>query len=34
MYVNFGQMNVRINDEPLEEGDCFKYLGWQVVPDE
>ena len=27
MYVNVGQMHVRVNGEPLEEVDDFKYLG-------
>ena len=26
-------MRVLLNDEPLEEVDCFKYLGSQVVAD-
>ena len=26
-----GRMHVIINDEPLEEMDCFKYLGSQGV---
>ena len=24
-------MHARINGEPLEEMDCFKYLGWQGI---
>ena len=32
-YVNVGQMYVRLNGEPLEEVDCFKYLGSQVAAD-
>ena len=31
--VNGGRMHVRLNDEPLEEVDYFKYLRAQVVPD-
>ena len=27
-------MHVRLNGEPLEEVDCFKYLGSQVAADE
>ena len=26
-YVNVGRMHVRLNGEPLEEVDCFNYLG-------
>ena len=26
-------MHVILNDEPLEEVDCFKYLGLQVAAD-
>ena len=26
-------MHVILNGEPLEEVDCFKYLGWQVAAD-
>ena len=26
-YGNGGRMHVILNDEPLEEVDCFKYLG-------
>ena len=26
-------MHVILNCEPLEEVDCFKYLGWQVAAD-
>ena len=25
-YVNVGRMQARLNGEPLEEVDCFKYL--------
>ena len=32
-YVNVGQMHERINYEPLEKVDCFKYLGSQVTAD-
>ena len=27
-------MHVILNGEPLEEGDCFKYLGSQATADE
>ena len=30
---NEGRMYVRINGEPFEEVDCFKYLGSQVAAD-
>ena len=30
-YVNVGGMDVRLNGEPLEEANCFKYLGSQVA---
>ena len=32
---NRGRMDVILNDEPLEEVDCFKYLGgkWQPMED-
>ena len=30
-YGNGGRMNVILNGEPLEEVDCFKYLGSQVA---
>ena len=30
-YVIVGRMHVRLNDDPLEEDDYFKYLGWQVA---
>ena len=30
---NGGQMHVILNDAPLEEVDCFKYLGSQVAAD-
>ena len=33
MYGNRGRMHVIPNDEPLEEVDCFKYLGSQVAAD-
>ena len=26
-------MHVILNGEPLEQVDCFKYLGWQVTAD-
>ena len=32
-YGNQGRMNVILNGEPLEEVDCFKYLGSQVASD-
>ena len=32
-YGNGGRMNVILNGEPLEEVDCFKYLGSQVAAD-
>ena len=32
-YGNDGRMHVILNDEPLEEVDCFKYLGSQVAAD-
>ena len=32
-YGNGGQMHVILNSEPLEEVDCFKYLGLQVAAD-
>ena len=32
-YGNEGRMDVIINGEPLEEVDCFKYLGSQVASD-
>ena len=32
-YGNVGQMHVILNGEPLEEVDCFKYLGLQVTAD-
>ena len=31
--VNEGRMYVRLNGVPLEELDCFKYLGSQVAAD-
>ena len=31
--MNVGRMDVRLNDESLEEADCFKYLGSQVAAD-
>ena len=33
MYANGGLMHVRLNGEPLEAVDCFKYLGSQVAAD-
>ena len=30
-YGNGGRMHVILNAEPLEEVDCFKYLGSQVA---
>ena len=33
-YGNEDRMHVLLNDEPLEEVDCFKYLGSQVAADE
>ena len=33
MYGNWGRMHVRLNFEPLEEVDYFKYLGSQMVAD-
>ena len=32
-YGNGGRMHVVLNGEPLEEVDCFKYLGSQVAAD-
>ena len=32
-YGNGGRMHVILNGEPLEEVDCFKYLGLQVAAD-
>ena len=32
-YVNWGRMYVRLNGEPLEDVDCFKYLRSQVSGD-
>ena len=32
-YGHGNQMHVILNGEPLEEVDCFKYLGSQVAPD-
>ena len=32
-YGNGGRMHVILNGEPLEEVDCFKYLGSQVTAD-
>ena len=32
-YGNVGQMNVKLNGEPLDEVDCVKYLGSQVAAD-
>ena len=28
MYGNGGRIHVILNGKPLEEVDCFKYLGW------
>ena len=33
MYGNGDRMHVILNVEPLEEVDCFKYLGSQVAAD-
>ena len=33
MYSNRDRMHVILNSEPLEEVDCFKYLGSQVAAD-
>ena len=33
MYGNGGQMHVILNGKPLQEADCFKYLGSQVAAD-
>ena len=32
-YGNWSRMHVRLNGEPLEEVDCFKYLGSEVAAD-
>ena len=32
-YINWGRMHVSLNGEPLQEVDCFKYLGSQVSAD-
>ena len=32
-YGNMGRMHAILNGEPLEEVDCFKYLGSQVAAD-
>ena len=32
-YGNVGRIHVILNREPLEEVDCFKYLGSQVAAD-
>ena len=32
-YINGGPMCVRLNDDPLVEGNCFKYLGSLVAAD-
>ena len=34
MYVNVGRMPVSLNDESLEELDCYKYLWSEVAVDE
>ena len=31
--VNEGRMHVIVNGKPLEDVDCFKYLGLQVAAD-
>ena len=33
-YGNEGRMHVILNDKPLEEVDCFKYLESHVAADE
>ena len=33
-YGNGGRMHVILNGEPLDEVDCFKYLGSQVPHNE
>ena len=35
VHGNGGRMHVILNGEPLEEMDCFKYLGrkWQLMED-
>ena len=33
IYGNGGRMHVILNGKPLEELDCFKYLGLQVAAD-
>ena len=33
-YVYVSRMDVKLNGEPLEVADCFKYLGSQVAADE
>ena len=32
-YGNAGRMHVRLNGEPIEEADCFKYISSQVEAD-
>ena len=32
-YGNGGRLHVILNGKPLEEVDCFKYLGSQVAAD-
>ena len=32
-YGYWGRMHVILNGEPLQEVDCFKYLGSQVAAD-
>ena len=32
-YGTGGRMHVILNEDPLEEVDCFKYLGLQVAAD-
>ena len=34
MYGNGGRMHVILNGQPLEQVDCFKYLGSPVAADE
>ena len=33
-YANGGRMHVILNGKPLEEVDCFKYLGSEGAADE
>ena len=32
-YGNKGRMHVRLNDEPCDEVNCFKYMGSQMAAD-